>query len=138
MTGVRYRKVANAELRRLWCDPTITAEQAAARLGITAHALRDRAAHRGLPQRRSGRPTCVPREQFSEMWNAGVGPKALAAHFGANRPSTLSTLAKLLGLKRFARGAQRFTVEDYHQMKMAEAMAADARSGAARRRGLDA
>lgn len=120
--AIRFPKVSEAALRRAWADSSMTAAEAAQSLGISCGALRDRAAHRGLPARRNGRPISVPVEEFSEMWNAGVGPKELAAHFGVAWPSSLFETARRLGLRRFARGEPRISLADFQMMKLAEAM----------------
>ncbi|MCJ8139498.1 hypothetical protein [Falsirhodobacter halotolerans] len=97
--------------------------EAAASIGITRAALLDRARRRGFPKRKTGRCFCVPVVKFSAMWDAGVQPSQLRARYGTPFLSTLTETARRLGLRKFARGGKRITIDDYFQIKLGREMA---------------
>ena len=127
MTGVRYRIVSEAELRRAWSDETMTVAEAAASVGITRAALLDRAHSRGFPSRKSGRRFGVPVAEFTKLWNAGVRPTDLQARYHTPCRTTLTETAKRLGLRRFRKGESRITLDAYQQIQLTKAMADAAR-----------
>lgn len=124
MSGVPI--VSHADIRRVWLDESLSVADAAASLGLTCHALCDRAQRRDLPPRKRGRRFAVPVVEFTELWNAGVSPSDLQKRYGTPWRTTLAETARRFGLRSFGRNERRISLADYQQMKLAQALTASA------------
>ena len=97
----RGRRLSKAEFEALWFNPDIGISDIAAQLGITASAVGQRAAARGLPPRTAvgceKRFRAITDPAFAAMYRAHVCARDLAAHYGCSVPVVHRT-ARRLGL----------------------------------------
>ena len=131
------KRIAPAEFRRLWLDPSVRVDDLATMLGVTRQAVQQRARARGLSPRPMGRlkQTAINDPEFPAMWTAGIRAREIAAHYGCHRLTVCKT-ARRLGLP--PRGKQwgpRMNMATYRQLQLAQRMAVVAKveSAAARR-----
>lgn len=131
------KRIAPAEFRRLWLDPSVRVDDLAAMLGITRQAVQQRARARGLSPRPMGRLqlTVINDPEFPEMWIAGVRAWEIAIHYGCHRVTVCKT-ARRLGLPpRDKQWGPRMKMATYRQVQLAQRMVAVAKveSAVARR-----
>lgn len=86
MSNLRGRRTSHAEFSRLWADVSLSIRDIGNLIGVSQQAVAYRANTRGLPPR--GQACTIHRfkkisgPEFDAMWRAGVGRRAMAAHFG--------------------------------------------------------
>lgn len=124
-------KTTIKEFRRLWLDPSLTVDQIGEILGITETAVRQRAKHRNMPDRRPIRWAAMSGfdEHFAAMFEARVSSAELARHYGLTI-SAVEKHARKIGVKRsrrVSRWDRGITVADYQMIRLRERMAASAR-----------
>lgn len=131
----RGKVVSEAEFRRMWNDPTLTAMQIGAILGVTPQAVFLRGKKRGLSSRKAmicATKCVLPVKEFTDMWIAGVQTRDIIAHFGCSHLTPKNT-AKRLGLPLRGRGWQSgVRLADYLEQRMARRMAEGAARAQAR------
>lgn len=66
------KRIANAEIRRVWMDPGLTTAEAAAEINLSRVNLWKRAKNLGLPPRKEGRPPVIPEPELRVLWLADV------------------------------------------------------------------
>lgn len=134
----RGKVVSEAAFRRMWMDLTISREEIGALIGITPQCVMKRAKRRGLPSRRDlKRETCraFDVDEFRDMWVTGVRTKDILAYFGCSNPTTTEA-AKRFGFPPRGRSWQYrgITIDEYREIQLGRAMAAEAKRREARRR----
>jgi hypothetical protein len=118
MTAYRGKPLSYAEFARLWADTSISIAQIGASLGVSEQAVVQRAKSRGLPLRGLRGLRGVPRviqndDEFTAMWEAGVGRAEMARHFGVCEP-LIGIQARRLGLpKRRLHWRRALTVQGF-------------------------
>ncbi|WP_213546386.1 winged helix-turn-helix domain-containing protein [Vannielia litorea] len=128
----RGKTVSNAAFARLWNNHDMTLAEIGAELGISAQAVRFRAAARDLPPRPQfprDRQQCIGPEQedsFRSMWRYEVGCSDMAAHFGTNMARICKT-AERLGLpKRSISRWNKINTGEWREQRLAGKLAASA------------
>lgn len=127
----RGKVVSEAAFRRMWMDLTIPREEIGALIGITPQSVMRRAKRRGLPSRRDlARETCrsFDVDEFRDMWITGVRTKDILAYFGCSNPTTTEA-AKRFGLPPRGKSWQYrgISIEEYREIQLGRAMAAEAK-----------
>lgn len=127
----RGKIVSEAAFRRMWMDLTMSREEIGALIGITPQCVMKRAQRRGLPSRKVlAHDTCrvFDVDEFRDMWVTGVRTKDILAHFGCSNPTTTAA-AKRFGLPpRGRRWHHRgISIEEYREIQLGRAMAAEAK-----------
>jgi hypothetical protein len=115
MTAYRGKPLSYAEFARLWADTSISIAQIGAMAGISQQAVQQRAKARGLPLRglRGVPRTIRDDDEFTAMWEAGVGRAEMARHFGVCEP-LIGIQARRLGLpKRRLHWRRALTVQGF-------------------------
>lgn len=124
-------KVTIAEFRRMWTDPKLTIDDIARTLNISETAVRYRAFHRGMPDRRPvyWAGLCGFDSDFARYYVARVTSESLAAHYGRT-VSAVEKHARKIGVKRSRRVSRwdpGITLDDYHALRLRDRMAVSAR-----------
>jgi hypothetical protein len=115
MTAYRGKPLSYAEFARLWADTSISVAQIGAMAGISQQAVQQRAKSRGLPLRglRGVPRTIRDDDEFTAMWEAGVGRAEMARHFGVCE-ALIGIQARRLGLpKRRLHWRRALTVQGF-------------------------
>lgn len=99
MPAKRGKRVSDAEFRRMWLDPDMTAAQIGTALGVSAQAVFSRAKIRGLPPRGNAKEWHITDPLFPAMWAGGVRLCLLAQHYGCT-DNVVRMTAKRMGLSR--------------------------------------
>lgn len=130
------KRIPASRIREVWLDETISAEEAARRVGLTRVNLWIRAKAMGLPSRgRGGHPKVMEKAEFLALWHANVSRSEIAGHFGCSISTPYQT-ARRLGLPTVRPGRQITLAEYRHQRAEAALARAMAASAAETRREL--
>lgn len=129
------KTVSEAEFRRMWMDPSLSAAEIGRRLGITHQAVSHRARQRGLPPRKgpnvTARRRLIDGPEFAAMWQASVSLTDLARLYGCSH-GTVCNAARRMGLPpRYTNRWHMITLADYRALQLRAAMAASASETAA-------
>uniref|UniRef100_A4WTC2 Winged helix-turn-helix domain-containing protein n=1 Tax=Cereibacter sphaeroides (strain ATCC 17025 / ATH 2.4.3) TaxID=349102 RepID=A4WTC2_CERS5 len=122
----RGRVTSEAELRRLWADPSLSITEIGRRLGITYQAVQQRAALRGLgprPVAHNAWARWAPPSDFAEMWRAGVSLRDMEEAFGVTH-NTITKAARQMKLGR--RQICRWTALPLAEFRLRQRLAAAA------------
>jgi hypothetical protein len=95
--SAHFRRIAPAELERLWADRSLTRAEIAARVGLSERALTVRVRRQGLALRgfATKKPCISDTGLFAEMWRAGVSVGEMAVCFDVDRRTIGNTRARL-------------------------------------------
>ena len=131
MTANRGKRISEAEFRRMWMNSNLPVREIAKALGINVGNVSARAKRRGLPSRNapnaSARVHGIDCPLFAKMWLAGVGTRAMAAHYGVSSGTPTNTARRLSLPARGNRAGYAMTVADFFALQLRIAMAASAR-----------
>ncbi|MGP3699208.1 hypothetical protein [Rhodobacter sp. NSM] len=125
--GGRQIRLSRAAFAAAWADRSIPVEAIARRFGISgASYVSTLARQMGLPRRPSGPPVLYDAAEFRSMWLAGVRREDMAAVLSLHR-NAVTEEARRLGLPMRGKGwTGSITLEVYRELRLAEAMAAEA------------
>jgi len=100
-----FRRIAPAELARLWADPKLKKAEIAARVGLSEKGLLRRIKAQGLePRSLATKQPSIPEDSiFAALWAAGVPAREIAQHFGVDQ-KTIGNTRRRLGLPLRTRG----------------------------------
>jgi len=93
------KRIANAEIRRVWMDPGLTTAEAAAEINLSRAGLWKRAKNLGLPPRKEGRPPVIPEAELRVLWLADVLSSDIAALYRCPTDSVRQA-SRRIGLDR--------------------------------------
>jgi len=118
------KNLTRESLEAVWSHPNITATKIAETLGVTRQGISYKAKSLGLdPKPQYNGPTPkVSDEVFTEMWNIGLSSADIAKLVGYKNPRTVLNRRAKLGLAARTNRRSRITIDQYREMKMAEAM----------------
>ena len=123
------KQISARAVRTAWMDQTITTAEAAKRVGLSTRSLYERSLKMQLPPRKSGVAAKPWPDDFNEMWAAGLTTRDMAKLCSRRAASHITVEAQRRGLpgRRIGMNNSPPTIEEYHAMKLREAMAATAK-----------
>jgi hypothetical protein len=101
----RTKRISPARFREIWMDHSISRDEAAARVGMSARYMQDIASRMGLPRRPNySRPKVITNTALlRDMWAAGLSTRDIARAFNCG-PQTVNRKARAIGLPSRHRG----------------------------------